>query len=172
MVKKKLINKLSHRLMLSAAVVLPLFGAVFTASSASAEDVNIQIDQAAPIRLDRPAATILVGNPSIADISAQDNSLLFVMGRTMGTTNIIAIDNRGNTIADVQVHVTAPSSHRVVLHRNVARYTYSCANSCERVVMPGDIYTPEKPVPVYTDMDEANMRKLNLAKEAKEISEN
>ncbi len=172
MVKRKLINESSHRLMLSAAVVLPLFGAVFTASSASAEDVNVQIDQATPIRLERPATTILVGNPSIADISAQDNNLFFVIGRTMGTTNIIAVDATGNTIADIKVHVTSTSTHRVVLHRNVARYTYSCANNCERVVMPGDVYTPEKPVPVYTDMDDANKRKLSLAKEAKEISEN
>lgn len=171
MVNRKLIDRLSRRLILSGAVLFPVIAAVFAASPAAATDVTIQIDQAAPIKLERMAAMVVVGNPSIADISAHDGSLFFVIGRTMGTTNIIAIDNQGNTIADVKIHVTVGETHRVVLHRNVRRYTYSCANNCERVEMVGDVFTDKNPVPDFSDMDEANNRKLKIAEEGKKLSE-
>ncbi len=171
MVNRKLINRLNRRLTFSGAVLFAVIAAVFAASPAAATDVTIQIDQAAPIKLEQPAALVIVGNPSIADISAHDGSLFFVTGRNMGTTNLVAVDNQGNTIADVKIHVSTSNTHRVVLHRNVKRYTYSCADNCERVEMLGDVVTDKNPIPDFSDMDEANTRKLKIAEEGKKISE-
>ena len=75
------------------------------------------------------------------------------------------------SIADIKIHVSTSDTHRVVLHRNVKRYTYSCANNCERVEMLGDVVTDKNPIPDFSDMDEANTRKLKIAEEGKKISE-
>src|SRR5690348_1253498 len=73
------------------------------AAPASAADLIVRYDQSQLLRLPRPASEIIVGNPSIADVTLQDGNLLVVTGKTFGITNIIALDTDHNVIQDQRV---------------------------------------------------------------------
>ncbi|MGH6866829.1 MAG: pilus assembly protein N-terminal domain-containing protein [Methyloceanibacter sp.] len=62
---------------------------------AAGGDVEGLIDQATPLRLERSAAEIMVGNPSIADVSVQSGKVLVVTGKSFVKTNLIVIDADG-----------------------------------------------------------------------------
>jgi hypothetical protein len=114
--------------------------AMATASiaSAAAETVDVVLDQASIIKTPDRVATIVIGNPSVADASLQAGGLLIVTGKGFGTTNLIALDARGNTLVQYTLRVTAPNGGRLTVWRGADRETWSCAPNCERSVTLGD----------------------------------
>lgn len=105
---------------------------------AMAGDLVVRYDQSQLLRLPRPAAEIIVGNPSIADVSLQDGNLLVVTGKTFGITNIITLDAERNIIQDQRVMVERDDRKVVNLHKGSDRYTYSCTPNCEPNLTIGD----------------------------------
>lgn len=104
-----------------------------------ADTVNIVLDQASILHLPEKVATIIIGNPSVADGSLQANGLLVVTGKGYGTTNLIALDSRGNTLAEHVLNVAGPKKDgRVTIYRGVERETWSCVPNCERSMVLGD----------------------------------
>ena len=105
---------------------------------AKAETVNIVLDQASLLKLPEKVATIVIGNPTVADGSLQSGGLLVVTGKGYGTTNMIALDGRGNSIGEYTLNVSAPKDGRLTIYRGVERETWSCVPKCERSIMLGD----------------------------------
>lgn len=98
--------------------------------NAVAEDMVLQSDQTLPVDLAERPATIVIGNPGIADISVQDNRLLFT-GKGFGTTNVIIFNDAGEKIRDWQVHVTRQDAYGVAVFKAGKRELYSCKTDCE-----------------------------------------
>jgi len=104
-----------------------------------AAGVSVGIDMASPLHLDRPAASVVIGNPSIADVQIQTPTLVFLQGRSYGTTNLIALDRDGHEIYSTTVTVTSAPRSDVTVDRGVGgRITYACSKRCEASAMPGD----------------------------------
>jgi Flp pilus assembly secretin CpaC len=108
------------------------------ALAADDDDVNVTIDQAQLIRLTRPAAEIIVGNPSIADVAVQTGKLLVVTGKSYGRTNLIVIDAEGKQIISRYLSVTEPGQGYVMMYRGTAQTTYYCAPNCTPSLTVGD----------------------------------
>jgi Flp pilus assembly secretin CpaC len=110
--------------------------------SAGAEAINVMVDRATILRLPEKVATIVIGNPSIADGSLQAGGLLVVTGKGYGNTNLLALDRQGDTLAEYIVTVSAPKDNsKLTVYRGVDRETWSCAPKCEHSVMLGDSTT-------------------------------
>lgn len=109
-----------------------------SAYSAAAGDLVVRYDQSQLLRLPRPAAEIIIGNPSIAEVSMQGGNLLVVTGKTFGITNIIALDADRNIIQDQRVMVERDDNKIVNLHKGSTRFTYSCTPNCEPNLTIGD----------------------------------
>jgi len=110
--------------------------------SAKAEAINVVLDRATVLRLPEKVATIVIGNPSIADGSLQAGGLLVVTGKGYGNTNLLALDRQGETLAEYVVNVAAPKDDsKLTVYRGVERETWSCAPKCEHSVMLGDSNT-------------------------------
>lgn len=105
---------------------------------AKAEIVNIVLDQASLLKLPEKVATIVIGNPTVADGTLQSGGLLVVTGKGYGTTNMIALDGHGNAIREYTLNVSAPKEGRLTIYRGVERETWSCVPKCERSIMLGD----------------------------------
>jgi Flp pilus assembly secretin CpaC len=105
---------------------------------ATAADLIVRYDQSQLLRLPRPATEIIIGNPSIADVSLQGGNLLVVTGKTFGITNIIALDADRNVIQDQRVVVERDERRVVNLHKGSTRFTYSCSPNCETNLTIGD----------------------------------
>ncbi len=108
------------------------------AQNAAVNDVIVLIDQASLVKLDRTAAEIVVGNPSIADVSVQSGKVLIITGKSFGETNLIVIDADGKLIINRRLVVQEPRTGFVTVYRGLARQTLHCAPYCEPELMIGD----------------------------------
>ena len=75
------------------------------------------------------AASIVVGNPTIADVTVIDSRTLFITGRGFGATNVIVLDRSGQTLFSGDVVVTSHASD-VSVYRGAGRQDYACAPGC------------------------------------------
>jgi Pilus formation protein N terminal region len=115
-----------------------LGAALWPSAPASANDLLVRYDQAQLLRLPRPVADIIVGNPSVADVQVQGGNLLVVTGKTFGVTNVIALDAERNVIQDQRVVVQQDTSRIVNLTKGGLRESYTCSPTCESTFTIGD----------------------------------
>ncbi|MEX2128084.1 MAG: pilus assembly protein N-terminal domain-containing protein [Xanthobacteraceae bacterium] len=115
---------------------LVAFGVI--AQAAAADAIDVELDRAEIVRLPDRVATLIIGNPSVADGTLQTGGLLIVTGKGFGTTNVIALDAKGEVLAEHTVTVRAPRDGTLTVWRGAGRETWSCAPRCERSVMLGD----------------------------------
>jgi Flp pilus assembly secretin CpaC len=111
------------------------------AASAAGDPVEVTIDFAKVMKLDKPAHTIIIGNPGIADASVDDESTLILTGKTAGTTNIIVLDEGGAELLNTVVRVSSDVQQLTTVFYGKNRQTFSCAPVCEQVVSVGDEQT-------------------------------
>jgi Flp pilus assembly secretin CpaC len=114
-----------------AAITLPV-------SAARAGDLIVRYDQSQLLRMPRPVAHVIIGNPTIADVTVQAGNLLIVTGKTFGVTNIIALDAQKNIIQDQRVVVQRDDQRTVNLVKGAARQSYICTTNCEAQLVIGD----------------------------------
>ncbi len=98
----------------------------------------VKYDQSQILKLSRPVAEIIIGNPMIADVAIQSSQLLVITGKSFGVTNIIALDNDRNVIQDRRVMVQLDHSRVVYLRKGATRETYNCSPDCNPTVTVGD----------------------------------
>lgn len=100
--------------------------------------VAVNVDQAKLVKVPERTATIVVGNPLIADVTLQAGGVVVVTGKGYGATNVIAIDRRGDVLLDRLIQVEGPSDQVVTVYRGVERESYSCSPVCQRRITLGD----------------------------------
>jgi len=105
---------------------------------AASQDVTVLIDQAMLVRLERPAAEIVVGNPSIADVAVQSGKVLVITGKSFGETNLIVVDTAGNIVVNRRLVVQEPDTGYVTVYKGSERVTLHCAPNCETPLVIGD----------------------------------
>ena len=88
---------------LTLAALLLAGGAV---PAMAEEGIDVVMNQAKIVKLARPADTIIVGNPAIADASVQDATTIVLTGKGFGVTNLVVLDAEGNPVVDQQVTVS------------------------------------------------------------------
>jgi pilus assembly protein CpaC len=55
--------------------------------------------------LNKPAASVFISNPAVADINVRSTQLVYLFGRTPGKTTLFALDSEDNVIANMEVVV-------------------------------------------------------------------
>ncbi|WP_298955309.1 pilus assembly protein N-terminal domain-containing protein [uncultured Methylobacterium sp.] len=100
--------------------------------------VTVSVDSAKVVRLPEGTATVIVGNPIIADVSLQRNGVVVLTGKSFGSTNLIALDGAGTLLAESLISVTAGGAAMVTVQRGLDRETYSCTPACLPAVQLGD----------------------------------
>jgi len=116
-----------------------IFAATLGAPAAQAESVTVSVDQAQVMKLPERVATVVIGNPLIADAALQSGGVLVITGKGYGTTNMLALDRKGSVVMDQTVEVLGASgSNLVVVYKGAERETYSCAPDCKPRITLGD----------------------------------
>jgi len=106
--------------------------------AAAAEPIDVIVDQARVVKLPEKVATLVVGNPLIADVTLQPGGTMVVTGKGYGATNVMAIDRGGAVLLDRMIQVEAPTEKLVTVFRGVNRETYSCTPVCQQRITLGD----------------------------------
>ncbi|HEY4944489.1 MAG TPA: pilus assembly protein N-terminal domain-containing protein [Rhizomicrobium sp.] len=113
------------------------FGLVST--QALAAGVSVPMDEVRTVTFAKPITTVYVGNPTIADINMIDSRHAFLLGKSFGMTNIIALDSAGREVSNVPVSVTGSQGATVTLTKGTATTTLACSSArCEAAPHPGD----------------------------------
>lgn len=135
-------------LLLVAALAGPASNLAFAepattpAPSVARDPLVVHLDQARILKLPERTATLVVGNPLIADAVVQPGGSVVITAKSFGATNLIALDRAGNTLMESPIQVVGPNDHVVVvMYRGVERETYSCAPDCGRRITVGDTPT-------------------------------
>jgi hypothetical protein len=116
-----------------------IFAATLGATPAHADSMTVNVDQAQVLKLPERVATIVIGNPLIADATLQSGGILVITGKSYGSTNLLALDRSGNVVMDKTVQVLGVSgSELVVVYKGIERESYSCAPDCEHRITLGD----------------------------------
>jgi pilus assembly protein CpaC len=98
------------------AVLACLFAGALTTSPAGAQEevvemlgtegsITMEVRKGRVIRLPRPASTVFVADPEIADVQAQSASIVYLFGRRTGTTSLYAVDENDQLILRTSVTV-------------------------------------------------------------------
>lgn len=82
--------------------------------------VKITPDKSELIRLEKDAATIIVGNPAHLSVLAESTKTLVLVPRTPGATHFTVLDNKGNVIMQRHAIVASPKKEYVRIRRTCA----------------------------------------------------
>ena len=111
--------------------------ATTTGPAEAASDVVIFSDQAKIISVAGQPGTVVVGNPSIADVTVQGDRVV-LMGRNYGVTNLIILDREGNQLAALDVTVQITDKNAIHVYKAGRRMSLVCAPVCEQSLQVGD----------------------------------
>lgn len=75
----------------------------------SAEDLTLSLVEGNGkiVNLERPAASLFVGNPEFISVQTVNDETVFVAGLKAGSTNLLALDEENQLIASYRVSVRA-----------------------------------------------------------------
>ncbi|MDJ0922154.1 MAG: pilus assembly protein N-terminal domain-containing protein [Henriciella sp.] len=108
------------------------------AGIAHAGQFTVEAGKSKPLRIKGEAASVVIGNPNIADIGVHDEHLLFISGKTFGTTNLLIFDKDGKTLYAADLVVTTNTSNLVTVNRAGRDFSYDCSPTCRAGLSIGD----------------------------------
>ncbi len=125
---------------LSSALLLSMGG-----NANAAEVLAVESDRSIMVTLPASPGAIVIGNPSIADVSVNGDKL-FLHGRGFGQTNLIVMDLNGNKIMDYDLVVRNSAESVVAVYApggflgttGPIRRSYTCLPNCEAQMQVGD----------------------------------
>jgi Flp pilus assembly secretin CpaC len=108
------------------------------AAMAADGPITVKVNMARILRINAPAATVIVGNPGVADVTIQDPQTLILTGKSYGQTNLIVLDSIGNPIADTTLEVVEATANVMTVFMGASRTTLACAPACQPTIALGD----------------------------------
>jgi Flp pilus assembly secretin CpaC len=112
--------------------------ALSLSSAAFADQIFVEASKSIPIRINGAASSIVIGNKNIADVAVHNEGLLFITGKSYGTTNLMVFDKSGRQLFSSDVMVTTNSTNLVTINRAGQSFTYDCSPNCRAVLSVGD----------------------------------
>lgn len=105
--------------------------------------VYLELDHSKAVRLRGAASGVVVGDASIADVIVHNPQVLIIMGKSIGHTNVLVVDNDGKTLYQNEVYVSPGSSAGMVTTmRGKEIQTSLCTSRCVDVPSPESTNSP------------------------------
>jgi hypothetical protein len=119
-----------------------LAASCFIGFANAGEPLTVLVDRSQLMMLSADPGTIVVGNPSMADVSLNGRQL-FIHGHSAGETNLLVFSQSGEKIADFDLTVMQVGENALTVFlgsatNGAARLSYVCAPICERSMIVGD----------------------------------
>jgi Pilus formation protein N terminal region len=114
------------------------FAMAFAPAALANDGITLLLDNATVIKVPERTATLVIGNPMIADVSMQRNGIMVLTGKAFGETNLLALDESGGLVSETKLRVQRSPRNQVVVFRGSESETYSCTPECAPVLVLGD----------------------------------
>ena len=92
--------------------------------------VSVVMDQALVVRAPKEVKTMILGNPTIADIASEGQGVLVVTGKAYGSTNLVLVDENGRVLGESLIQVLPPRAGIVTVQKGDTKEAYSCTPRC------------------------------------------
>jgi pilus assembly protein CpaC len=93
---------------------------VFVTEATDVQRVRVTVNKSRTFRVETPFTTVVAGSPDIADVRSLSDHVIYVQGKTTGTTNVILFDKDLKQIGILDVEVAIDTSS---LQQNIASST-------------------------------------------------
>lgn len=98
---------MTHRtLPLILCVLWALIISVAPQSTRAAEEYSIEVNKGRLIRLHHAATSVIIADPTIADVQVVSPQLIYVNGKKTGETSVFAVDDANEEIVNATIMVT------------------------------------------------------------------
>ena len=105
--------------------------------------ILLEESKGALIRLARPAHTVFVANPDIADIQVKSARLIYLLGKAPGETTLIAVDKNERVLTNRPVKVTHNLTRlRTALKSMLPGASIQVRSVASSIVITGSVKTP------------------------------
>ena len=105
--------------------------------------VTLMLGKAEIISLEGDVADVLVANPSVVDVMAVKSNRLYLVGSSLGDTNIMALDGEGNVLKKVNVHVQMDTERLEAMISDLyPDENVQVRALTDQIVLTGDVSTP------------------------------
>ncbi|HEX2552050.1 MAG TPA: pilus assembly protein N-terminal domain-containing protein [Microvirga sp.] len=92
-------------------------------------EIVLQPGHSDVLQLPRPARTIILGSPNIADATLNGETTVVLTGQRIGLTNLIILDAAGREITRAALRV-GPRETKVVIRQGANVQPYTCKPAC------------------------------------------
>jgi len=79
-------------------------------SAAGPDQFELPLNKTRPIELERAVRDVIIGNPEIADVVVRAPGQVYLIGRSVGETNVFLVDAKGNLVRKLDVVVNPDGS--------------------------------------------------------------
>lgn len=127
------------------AAALPALAAeaavsVQTVNGSQAGTFPVRLYKSTVLSFPRAIKQISVGNPGVADILILRKQQLYVVGKNLGTTNVVAWDESGNVLSSFDVEVTHDlDSLKSKLHQLMPGEDIKVYSAQEKLILSGEL---------------------------------
>lgn len=124
-------------------ILVPML--VLASAAAMADGLNINWREARVVKLAKPATSVVVGDPTVADVALETPQTVVVFGKTPGETNILVLSADHELLLDWPVIVSPVNARHVTVMNAAAgdaptEVLYACGTErCTRVLSPSDV---------------------------------
>jgi pilus assembly protein CpaC len=120
-------------------------GSAFSLNHAVESVVAVPVNKSRVLDLARPALRVSVGNPDIADILVLRSRQLYIVGKALGTTNVVLWDGQDRVQHMLSIEVTHDlQTLKEKLHHLLPQETINVGSSQGTLVLSGEVSSPVK----------------------------
>ncbi len=114
-------------------------------SVSAQQEIQLDIGKGELITLSRPANTIMIADPDIANFQLPAPNKLFLFGKEAGITDLYAIDNHGNTVFEAEIAVAQNESNlQTMLDQAFGENKVAVRTTPNNVILSGNVYSPRE----------------------------
>lgn len=141
---------------LTKSVVLAAL-ALTAAPALAGPPVEVGAGHAVLLMLDHPARQVIIGDPSVADVSVESPTRVVVFGKRVGSTSLMVLDGGKRPVLDAPIVVQPGGSGNVTVTYGTGKdvkaggldSVFACATTCVRAAEKptGSAPPPAAPAP-------------------------
>jgi Flp pilus assembly secretin CpaC len=132
-----LLGALAMRTLISIAALCSAVICLSAPAAASAQAIRLNVDQSKPLNFKKPITGVVVGNAGVADVIVHDSRTLLVIGKSVGSTHFLVVDEGGREVFSGSIAVDSPSVNGLLtVQRGRELSTSICDSRCVAYAHP------------------------------------
>lgn len=107
--------------------------------------VEVSVHKGTMVRVSRPAVTVFVADPTIADVESRSQQSIFVYGKKLGDTTLMVLDENDKPLLNATIHVTHDRSQLEGLLKRIAPDADIRVSSVDGgIIIEGSVEEPQQ----------------------------